>query len=115
MFVEARQGARAADGGRAGGEMRGGVDKVRAGRRIRRPAARSSRRGARYVGVTLVGALAAAGLAACGTSSAATGPVTLNFYMFPDHSGAIQQAANNCGAQSHGRYTINYNVLPTSA
>ena len=95
--------------------MRGGVDKVRAGLRIRRPAARSSRRGIGYVGVTLAGALAAAGLAACGTSSAATGPVTLNFYMFNDPSGAIQQAANNCGAQSHGRYTINYNVLPTSA
>ena len=95
--------------------MRGGVDNVRAGRWIRRPAARSSRRGARYVGVTIVGVLAAAGLAACGTSSAATGPVTLNFYMFSDPSGAIQQAANNCGAQSHGRYTINYNVLPTSA
>jgi multiple sugar transport system substrate-binding protein len=59
--------------------------------------------------------LVAAGLAACGTSSAATGPVALNFYMFADPSGAIQQAANNCGAQSHGRYTINYNVLPTSA
>ena len=95
--------------------MRGGVDNVRAGRWIRRPAARSSRRGARYVGVTIVGVLAAAGLAACGTSSAATGPVTLNFYMFSDPSGAIQQAANNCGAQSHGRYTINYNLLPTAA
>jgi trehalose/maltose transport system substrate-binding protein len=95
--------------------MRGGVDKVRAGLRIRRPAARSSRRGVGYIGVTLAGALAAAGLAACGTSSAATGPVTLNFYMFPDPSGSIQQAANNCGAQSHGRYTINYNILPTAA
>jgi multiple sugar transport system substrate-binding protein len=95
--------------------MRGGVDKVRAGRRIRRPAARSSRRGFGYVGVTIAGALAAAGLAACGTSSAATGPVTLNFYMFPDPSGAIQGAANNCGAQSHGKYTISYNLLPTAA
>src|SRR5215467_16096506 len=100
-------------GGHAGGEMRGGVDNARAGRP--RPALRSSRRGARYIGVTMIGALAAAGLAACGTSSAATGPVTLNFYMFPDHSGAIQQAANNCGAQSRGRYTINYNILPTAA
>jgi multiple sugar transport system substrate-binding protein len=63
----------------------------------------------------LAGALAAAGLAACGTSSAATGPVALNFYMFPDPSGAIQEAANNCGAQSHGKYTINYNLLPTAA
>jgi trehalose/maltose transport system substrate-binding protein len=95
--------------------MRGGVDKVRAGRRIRRPAARSSRRGFGYVGVTLAGALAAAGLAACGTSSAATGPVTLNFYMFADPSGAIQQAVTNCSAQSHGKYTISYNLLPTSA
>jgi multiple sugar transport system substrate-binding protein len=95
--------------------MRGGVDKVRAGRRIRRPAARSSRRGAGYVGVTLAGALAAAGLAACGTSSAGTGPVTLNFYNFPDPSGAVQEAANNCGAQSHGKYTISYNKLQSAA
>ncbi len=69
--------------------MRGGIDNARAGRR--RPALRSSRRGARYVGVTIVGALAAAGLAACGTSSAGTGgTVTLNFYNFPDPSGAVQ-------------------------
>jgi trehalose/maltose transport system substrate-binding protein len=95
--------------------MRGGVDKVRAGRRIRRPAARSSRRGASYVGVTLAGALAAAGLAACGTSSAGTGPVTLNFYNFPDPSGAVQQAVNNCSAQSHGKYTIVYNKLQSAA
>ena len=95
--------------------MRGGVDKVRAGPRIRRPAARSSRRGIGYVGVALAGALAAAGLAACGTSSAATGPVTLNFYNFPDPSGAVQDAVNNCSAQSHGKYTINYNKLPTAA
>ena len=95
--------------------MRGGVDKVRAGRRIRRPAARSSRRGARYIGVTMIGALAAAGLAACGTSSAATGPVTLNFYNFPDPSGAVQDAVSSCSAQSHGKYTISYNKLPTAA
>jgi trehalose/maltose transport system substrate-binding protein len=94
--------------------MRGGVDKARAGRRIRRPAARSSRR-ARYAGVTLAGALAATGLAACGTSSAGTGPVTLNFYNFPDPSGAVQSAANNCGAQSHGKYTISYNKLQSAA
>ena len=94
--------------------MRGGVDNARAGRR--RPALRSSRKGARYVGVTLIGALAAAGLAACGTSSAGTGgPVTLNFYNFPDPSGAIQDAVNNCSAASHGKYKINYNLLPTAA
>src|SRR5690348_11275885 len=35
--------------------------------------------------------------------------------MFPDPSGAIQQAVTNCSAQSHGKYTISYNLLPTSA
>jgi len=95
--------------------MRGGVDKVRAGLPIRRPAARSSRKGAGYIGVTIAGALAAAGLAACGTSSAGTGPVTLNFYNFPDPSGAVQSAATNCSKQSHGRYNILYSKLPTAA
>jgi multiple sugar transport system substrate-binding protein len=95
--------------------MRGGVDKVRAGRRIRRPAARSSRRGARFVGVTMAGALAAAGLAACGTSSAATGPVTLNFYLYPDVSGATVAEIKNCDAQAHGKYTISYQQLPSGA
>src|SRR5579859_7189385 len=110
----ARQSARAARGGRAGGEMRGGIDNARAGRQ--RPAPRSSRKGARYIGVTMIGALAAAGLAACGTSSAGTGgPVTLNFYNFPDPSGAVQQAATNCSAQSHGKYTIVYNKLQNAA
>src|SRR5439155_4529327 len=81
-----------------------------------RPALHSSRKGARYVGVTLIGALAAAGLAACGTSSAGTGgPVTLNFYNFPDPSGAVQSAADNCSAQSHGKYKINYNKLQNAA
>jgi multiple sugar transport system substrate-binding protein len=55
--------------------------------------------------------LASAALAACGTSSAATGPVTLNFYNFPDPSGAVQSAADSCSAQSHGKYKILYNRL----
>ena len=94
--------------------MRGGIDNARAGRR--RPAPRSSRKGARYIGVTMIGALAAAGLAACGTSSAGTGgTVTLNFYNFPDPSGAVQSAVDNCTAQSHGKYTIVYNKLQNAA
>jgi multiple sugar transport system substrate-binding protein len=60
-------------------------------------------------------ALLPAGIAACGTSSATTGPVTLNFYNFTDPSGAVQQAANNCTAQSHGRYRVVYNKLPLAA
>ncbi|HEX9354180.1 MAG TPA: ABC transporter substrate-binding protein [Streptosporangiaceae bacterium] len=59
--------------------------------------------------------LASAVLAACGTSSASTGPVTLNFYNFPDPSGAVQSAANNCTTASHGRYKIIYNKLQNAA
>jgi multiple sugar transport system substrate-binding protein len=59
--------------------------------------------------------LAGSALAACGTSSAATGPVTLNFYFYPDVSGATQEAVNNCNKQSHGKYTISYQLLPASS
>ncbi len=59
--------------------------------------------------------LLAAGLAACGTSNAATGPVTLNFYLYPDNSGATQKAIKNCDAQSGGQYTISYQQLPNGS
>ena len=58
------------------------------------------------------GVLACSALAACGTSSASTGPVTLNFYNAPDPSGAVQSAADNC---SNSRYRINYNKLQNAA
>jgi multiple sugar transport system substrate-binding protein len=60
-------------------------------------------------------ALAGSALAACGTSSAATGPVTLNFYFYPDTSTATDTAVANCNKQSHGKYTISYQVLPVSS
>ncbi|MGH3409722.1 MAG: ABC transporter substrate-binding protein [Streptosporangiaceae bacterium] len=60
-------------------------------------------------------ALACSGLAACGTAGASTGPVTLNFYFYPDNSGATQQAIDNCNAQSHGKYKISYQVLPQAS
>ncbi len=66
---------------------------------------------ASVAGVTLAGTA----LAACGTSSAATGPVTLNFYLYPDTSGATQTAINNCDAQSHGAYKISYQMLPAAS
>src|ERR1700733_5842839 len=59
--------------------------------------------------------LASSALAACGTSSASTGPVTLNFYFYPDGSGATQQSIDNCNKQSGGKYTISYQQLPTAA
>jgi len=60
-------------------------------------------------------ALGSALLAACGSASASSGPVTLNFYLYPDNSGATQTAIKNCDAQSHGKYTISYQQLPNGA
>ena len=60
-------------------------------------------------------ALASTALAACGTSSAGTGPVTINFYSFDDPSGAVATAVTNCSKQSGGKYTITYNKLPKAA
>jgi multiple sugar transport system substrate-binding protein len=59
--------------------------------------------------------LIASALAACSSASAANSPVVLNYWSFPDNSGAIQQAVNNCSAASGGKYTISYNKLPTDA
>ena len=61
--------------------------------------------------------LVATTLAACGSSGGGSsgGRVTLNFYNFPDNSGAIQQAADTCSKQSGGKYVVKYNKLPTGA
>ena len=61
------------------------------------------------------GILLSSMLSACGASSASTGGVTLDFYFYPDGSGATQQAINNCNKQSHGKYTISYQVLPAAS
>jgi multiple sugar transport system substrate-binding protein len=52
-------------------------------------------------------------LAACG--SGGSGPPTVNFYIYPDNSGAVQQAVDTCTSQSHGQYVIKYQKLPTGA
>jgi len=59
--------------------------------------------------------LAATGLAACSSASAGTGPVTLNYYLYPDTSGATKQAIDNCDKASGGKYTISYQQLPQAA
>ncbi len=91
----------------------------RQSRQHRRPACRkrllpggSRRRNA--AGLVTV-SLLAAGLAACGTSNAASGPVTLNFYLYPDNSGATQMAIKNCDRQSGNKYTISYQQLPNGS
>jgi multiple sugar transport system substrate-binding protein len=84
---------------------RSGLVSGRRGRTLRRRAA----------AVVTAPVLLAAGLAGCSSASAGTGPVTLNYWSFPDGSGAIQQAVNNCSAASGGKYTIVYNKLPSAA
>jgi multiple sugar transport system substrate-binding protein len=44
-------------------------------------------------------------LAACGSGSG-SGTPTLNFYIYPENSGALQDAVNNCNAQANGAYKI---------
>ncbi|HUN34611.1 MAG TPA: hypothetical protein VMU95_21625, partial [Trebonia sp.] len=76
---------------------------------------RRGRSRVRRLAATVAGVvLAASGLAACASASA-SGPVTLNFYLYPDTSGATQDAINNCNAQSHGQYTISYQQLPAAS
>jgi len=88
---------------------------ITSGRRRSSTATRVRGRPWRPVIGLAVAALTAAGLAACGTAGASTGPVTLNFYFYPDNSGATQTAINNCDKQSDGKYTISYQVLPQAA
>jgi multiple sugar transport system substrate-binding protein len=82
-----------------------------AARARRRPGARAWRP---VIGLA-VGALAATGLAACGTAGASTGPVTLNFYFYPDSSTATSTGVKNCSQQSHGKYVISYQELPEAS
>jgi multiple sugar transport system substrate-binding protein len=60
-------------------------------------------------------ALAGGALSACTSASAGTGPVSLNFYLYPDTSGATNSAISNCNAQSGGKYTISYQMLPQAS
>src|SRR5262245_4690878 len=82
--------------------------------RCGRPSWPGGRRLRRHAAVASVPVLLAATLAAC-SSASANEPVTLNYWSFPDNSGAIQQAVNTCSAASGGKYTIAYNKLPTDA
>lgn len=59
--------------------------------------------------------LLAATLAACGGDEGGTSRPTLNWYNFPDDSGALQQAADRCSRASGGRYRISYHKLPRAA
>ena len=52
--------------------------------------------------------------AGCGSSNS-NGPVTLNWYVFPEPSGSFATAAANCSKASGGKYNIKINFLSTSS
>src|SRR5690242_13847287 len=53
---------------------------------------------------------------ACDQSSGSTkGPVTLNWYIFPEFSGAFVKSAAQCSQHSGGAYTIKIQTLPNAA
>ncbi len=71
-------------------------------------------RGTRWLRAFAVLPLLASVLAACGGDEGSGRP-TLNWYNFPDDSGALQKAADRCSQASGGRYRISYNKLPRAA
>ncbi|WP_189530158.1 ABC transporter substrate-binding protein [Streptomyces roseolilacinus] len=72
------------------------------------------RRVPRGLRALLVLPLLASPLASCGSGEHAGVP-TLNWYNFPDDSGALDSAARNCTRAAKGRYRIVYHKLPRTA
>jgi multiple sugar transport system substrate-binding protein len=58
--------------------------------------------------------LIAAVVAGCGSSSS-HGPVTLNWYVYPEPSGSFAYAASTCSKDSGGKYNIVMNLLSTAS
>ena len=74
---------------------------------------RRAKRPASYVAALVSLVLSASLLIGC--EAASSGPPTLNLYLYPDNSGAVQQAVDNCNVAAGGRYRIAYQQLPTGA
>ena len=58
--------------------------------------------------------LTAAVVTGCGSSSS-HGPVTLNWYVYPEPSGSFAYAASTCSKESGGKYNIVMNLLSTAS
>ncbi|HEV7208701.1 MAG TPA: ABC transporter substrate-binding protein [Mycobacteriales bacterium] len=56
-----------------------------------------------------------ASLSSCGSSSSQGGAAHLNWWIFPEPSGAYNKAAAACAQASHGAYDITLQDLPSSA
>jgi multiple sugar transport system substrate-binding protein len=71
------------------------------------------RLGHRHVAVVAAVLLGAQLLIACGGGGSAR--PTINLYIYPDNSGAVQKAVDSCTASSGGRYVVRYQKLPNGA
>src|SRR5439155_7261220 len=60
-------------------------------------------------------AMALAVAAGCGGGGSSGGTVTLNWYIFPEFSGAFVKGAADCSKASNGRYQIKIQTLPNAA
>ena len=72
-------------------------------------------RTAATMAASLIAALIA--LAGCGfeeDKSVGSGP-TVTFYAFNEPGGALEKTLNDCSEQANGRYSLEYNRLPTDA
>jgi ABC-type glycerol-3-phosphate transport system substrate-binding protein len=78
----------------------------------RRPKGRS---GASSHTPVLVGVLGLLGLLLASCAQAAGATPTLNFFLYPDNSGAADASVAACNAQANGRYNIVYQKLPKGA
>jgi multiple sugar transport system substrate-binding protein len=66
--------------------------------------------------ITVAALALAFGVSACGGDETSTsGPVTLNWFIFNEQSGAPQKIAERCSKQSNGRYEIKFELLPAQA
>jgi multiple sugar transport system substrate-binding protein len=68
----------------------------------------------RRIGALVAACLTVAVIAGCG-GSAGSGPVTINWMVFPEPSGSFEKAAADCSAASHGAYKININFLSNAS
>jgi multiple sugar transport system substrate-binding protein len=71
------------------------------------------RHAVRQIAAGLAAVGAAIALAACGGSG--KGPVTINWYVFPEPSGSFAAAAADCNKASGGQYKIAINLLSTQS
>jgi multiple sugar transport system substrate-binding protein len=66
-------------------------------------------------GIALIAMLLLPALGGCGSSEGGGGARAINWYVFNEPGGAYDKAVSDCNKEADGRYSINYEKLPTDA